>query len=279
MPSRFHKLVRTGFTLIELLVVIAIIAILAAILFPVFAQARAKARQTACMSNCRQIGTGILMYTQDYEEVWPPFYSSIIRSPAATYGGSNQYWPQLVTPYIQKVKGSGTSGQALIRDLQGVFICPDANYDEAAAAAQTLGTISSYGISDDIVDWYAPPGVRNSYEPRAMADVKNPSSALLIAESYDFNTPGKLPGSALLYSYFDIAPGSTTNGAVYSIDGRHSASYRKKSVSQAADPQSINNVVFCDGHVKGMKTSELTTKGDYWSISGNLDASGKPAWP
>ncbi|MGC4048106.1 MAG: DUF1559 domain-containing protein [Armatimonas sp.] len=67
-----HGFTRTaGFTLIELLVVIAIIAILAAILFPVFAQARAKARQTACLSNMKQIGTAIMMYAQDYDEVLP----------------------------------------------------------------------------------------------------------------------------------------------------------------------------------------------------------------
>ncbi len=63
---------RTGFTLIELLVVIAIIAILAAILFPVFARAREKARQASCLSNLRQLGTALQMYVQDYDEVAPP---------------------------------------------------------------------------------------------------------------------------------------------------------------------------------------------------------------
>src|SRR5271154_6892830 len=60
-----------AFTLIELLVVIAIIAILAAILFPVFAQAREAARKTACLSNTKQLGLGIMMYVQDYDEVYP----------------------------------------------------------------------------------------------------------------------------------------------------------------------------------------------------------------
>src|SRR5437762_9787385 len=62
---------RKGFTLIELLVVIAIIAILAAILFPVFAQARAKARQVSCLSNLNQLGKACLMYAQDYDEMLP----------------------------------------------------------------------------------------------------------------------------------------------------------------------------------------------------------------
>ncbi|MGE5530650.1 MAG: prepilin-type N-terminal cleavage/methylation domain-containing protein, partial [Bacteroidota bacterium] len=65
---------RRGFTLIELLVVIAIIAILAAILFPVFAKAREKARQSSCLSNTKQIGLSMMQYIQDYDEQLPKHY-------------------------------------------------------------------------------------------------------------------------------------------------------------------------------------------------------------
>ena len=68
---KIYRRTNSGFTLIELLVVIAIIAILAAILFPVFAQAREKARGISCLSNTKQLGLGILMYAQDYDERFP----------------------------------------------------------------------------------------------------------------------------------------------------------------------------------------------------------------
>ncbi len=79
-------LARRGFTLIELLVVIAIIAIIAAILFPVFAQAREKARETVCISNTRQIGLQVRMYVQDYDEVLPIFYAYNSLPPADAPG-------------------------------------------------------------------------------------------------------------------------------------------------------------------------------------------------
>ena len=72
---------RNAFTLIELLVVIAIIAILAAILFPVFAQAREKARSASCLSNEKQIGLGLMMYTQDYDETYPTAYFLVGGAP------------------------------------------------------------------------------------------------------------------------------------------------------------------------------------------------------
>lgn len=102
---RRRTLVRNGFTLIELLVVIAIIAILAAILFPVFAQAREKARQISCLSNVKQIGIAYQMYTQDYDETSP-------------HMGSGDYTNRLY-PYIKNAQ---------------VFLCPDRSDTDAIEA-------------------------------------------------------------------------------------------------------------------------------------------------
>jgi prepilin-type N-terminal cleavage/methylation domain-containing protein/prepilin-type processing-associated H-X9-DG protein len=85
---------RKGFTLIELLVVIAIIAILAAILFPVFARAREKARQTSCLSNVKELGLGLLMYVGDYDECFP-FGKWLDAS------GSGSYWYDVIQPYLK----------------------------------------------------------------------------------------------------------------------------------------------------------------------------------
>src|ERR671931_1568039 len=99
---------RTGFTLIELLVVIAIIAILAAILFPVFAQAREKARAATCLSNLKQLGLGMMMYAQDHDETYAPYFEFRSCKEAPPVGG---YWcccpsegwvfaPQLIAAYV-----------------------------------------------------------------------------------------------------------------------------------------------------------------------------------
>ncbi|MBM3498472.1 MAG: DUF1559 domain-containing protein [Armatimonadetes bacterium] len=87
-----------GFTLIELLVVIAIIAILAAILFPVFARAREKARQTSCLSNVKQLGLGVMMYCQDYDETYPGYYPPWPATVPSPQGCS---WWEGIYPYVK----------------------------------------------------------------------------------------------------------------------------------------------------------------------------------
>ena len=101
---------RRGFTLIELLVVIAIIAILAAILFPVFARARENARKANCLSNLKQIGTGMLMYAQDNDEHLPVggYYEILQAWPNSL---DTMTWRALVQPYLKNT---------------AVYICPSA---------------------------------------------------------------------------------------------------------------------------------------------------------
>jgi prepilin-type N-terminal cleavage/methylation domain-containing protein/prepilin-type processing-associated H-X9-DG protein len=110
---------RKGFTLIELLVVIAIIAILAAILFPVFAQARAKARAISCVSNLKQLGTAAQMYMQDYDERVISEHLALADSdvgsqPDGTVRDWRRFWPYFIQPYIKNYQ---------------ITVCPDNSSD------------------------------------------------------------------------------------------------------------------------------------------------------
>ena len=111
---------RRGFTLIELLVVIAIIAILAAILFPVFARAREKARQSSCLSNQKQIMLAILSYVQDYDETFPPYRwnqdppQSVWIDRDNSSAMNRHFWAQCIEPYLMNLE---------------IMFCPSAAWD------------------------------------------------------------------------------------------------------------------------------------------------------
>ena len=160
---------RTGFTLIELLVVIAIIAILAAILFPVFARAREKARQASCLSNTKQMGLGVMMYAQDYDEKYPGYVAMCppgaerpaMGSPGSLY--SNQLWADLIYPYVMNKQ---------------LFRCPS-----KPGTALGYGWNIRMGYVIGQLDSAGNPRTGPEYEGVPMASVKFPAQTICIADS------------------------------------------------------------------------------------------------
>lgn len=116
---------KQGFTLIELLVVIAIIAILAAILFPVFAKVREKARQISCISNEKQLGIAFMQYFQDYDEKAPA--DRVVPNPGTDWWTSRmENWKDLIYPYVKSGGLPYNNGQPYANHGNGgVFVCPD----------------------------------------------------------------------------------------------------------------------------------------------------------
>lgn len=214
-----RKTRNAAFTLIELLVVIAIIAILAAVLFPVFAKAREKARQTTCASNLKQIGLALTQYTQDNDEVMPPLSTGV---PSNTFS-----FRALVQPYIKSLE---------------VFKCPsnpakDKNDWDGETGEIPLGFKRSYagthydGTHPSVFNF------TNNGTPAGtpLAALTVPSSTIDVVES--------------TASFPDFNP---TGTGLFDCDEASNSCFFGRGGNLYAGHSGLGNYLFCDGHVKAL---------------------------
>jgi prepilin-type N-terminal cleavage/methylation domain-containing protein/prepilin-type processing-associated H-X9-DG protein len=273
---------RKGFTLIELLVVIAIIAILAAILFPVFAKARAKARQTACLNNQKQIGTAFMMYSSDYDEVLPMSYYYVN---GANKNNGYVQWSGLIYPYTNNT---------------GLYVCPGHAVGGWAPTCFTAPPVNppagQVSAVPGVNDWQAP---RLSYVanelllPRkkyqtipqqcvSLANVDNPAETIMLAEYTDkmnalldsSPTGGDAikshrPTSGVCLYGGGVFDGETYAGqgivaldegtALYAINAAIASNAMGKHHIAYINPETHNggsNYIFADGHAKWCKLGQ-----------------------
>lgn len=240
---------KSGFTLIEILVVIAIIAILAAILFPVFASAREKARQTTCSSNEKQIGLGILEYCQDFDETMPYEMDS-----------SGVAWSGIVENYIS------TRGIQQV----GIYVCPSAKDKEASCEKWGNSPYNASGVytgcngngstltyaANEVLSW------------SASQTVFTYQSNLSILSQFD------MPAQTIMVGDAWVAMGSGGQGnEVLNITNLQTTppSFGQTGSSYAPPPTAGNtqggayvfrhsggaNFLFADGHVKWMTMPQV----------------------
>jgi prepilin-type N-terminal cleavage/methylation domain-containing protein/prepilin-type processing-associated H-X9-DG protein len=210
-----------AFTLIELLVVIAIIAILAAILFPVFARAREKARQTSCLSNLKQLSLAMLMYAQDYDETWPPAYY---------YDAT---WTQEYGWDFHVDWNTGAAGLGLIGPYtknEQLNACP------SARGMQSWGRpYTGYAYNTSYIGYRHTPGGLDDLPPATLGDLRSPAETVLLCDSAFWST---WPAPGIAASNYLRAPSDPMYAWIGpNVHFRHNLSA---------------NVAYCDGHAKAV---------------------------
>jgi len=207
-----------AFTLIELLVVIAIIAILAAILFPVFAQARDKARATACLSNMKQIGLALMTYVQDYDETNPPRNDNNEDFNNPAFVAAKPNFLGSLTPYTKN---------------QGIYACPSTPEVENPPANQRITAFSDTSYIGNAVVMGRPIG-----------EIPAPAEIVYLNELFNRR------GMAFLRPYHNPANNSFYYWHYPRGDGKNSENYTYVH-------QDGGNVLFCDGHAKHRKGKSM----------------------
>ena len=237
----------SAFTLIELLVVIAIIAILAAILFPVFARARENARRASCQSNLKQIGLGIMQYSQDYDEHWLPI--RVDPSAPNSYKDPNIFhWAEIIQPYLKSTQ---------------IYKCPSAPFDIALNYTYNSG-LSTRAAGGLTWDGRLLSAVPLPAQTPVLIDAIGPATNVETSwdtygmqRSYWFATNNYSGGYGWLLSNQTFTLG---------VDGRAAADRHLETA----------NYLFADGHVKSLKPTIISGVA-YRATNGlDCDADGTP---
>jgi len=228
---------RKAFTLIELLVVIAIIAILASILFPVFARAREQARKASCASNLKQIGLGVMMYTQDYDETYP----------VANMGYPNSHIYEVLVPYIK-------SEQVWICPSAGVIMNGSTKVASGGYGMNICGLVyTGSGNRGNGFGWVGTVNTDPANDKRCTTDG---NFVTLAAVSYPAET---------VFAGDPVSNGYTGNGAqlfandrnrIPVLHGGQVGPFYKNPAVNLSSFEGGGNYVFADGHVKFLSNSQ-----------------------